>query len=225
MVIFHSYVSLPEGNHHKLCRWCKSLKEPAIEDRVLLLGQFLFLRGAAWHINRLEQSSLVQGNIPRKSQWLTLPLAQWSSITAMTLEMGQLTFRDVQPAKCGGFPVHYRFNILFYKFQEIGSRWQRKWWSISDFLPYMLQRSGYQRWFVNIQHPPSRRNVKPFRQGIRVHPIAIRKSTGSRKMPLCFSCFLEKNMVSGIIWWVVWWVEQAQKNWSQLPRPGLPNCQ
>ena len=37
--------------------------------------------------------------------------------------------------------------------------------------------------------------------------------------------FSKKNMVSGIIWWVVWWVEQAQKNCSQLPRPGLPNCQ
>ena len=66
MVIFHSYVSLPEGNHHKLCRWCKSLKEPAIEDRVLLQGQFLFLLGAAWHINRLEQSSLVQGKHTQK---------------------------------------------------------------------------------------------------------------------------------------------------------------
>ena len=118
-------------------------------------------------------------------------------------------------------------HLVFYEFQEIGSRWQRKWWSISDFLPYMLQRSGCQQWFINIQHPPSRRNVKPagFAKVSDWHPMDIRSP--SENQPDHEKClhvshvFSEKNMVSGIIWWV----EQAQKNYSQLPRLRLPNCQ
>ena len=50
------------------------------------------------------------------------------------------------------------------------------------------------------------------------HPIAIRKSTGSRKMPLCFSCFLEKKY--GIWYYLVGWA--SPEKLQPIAKAGCP---